>query len=141
MFGFKLVRAVRSADSDSKRVNARFGNEFVNFFGAGVRTYRVAYFVFDAGESAEFAFDHNAVVMCVFNNLFGEFDIVRKGMSGTVDHNGSKASVDAGFASFEVGTMVEVKNDRDFRAFDNGCFHKLNEVSVVSVSARAFGNL
>ena len=141
LFGLKLVRAVRSAYSDGKRVNARFGDEFVNFFGTGVRTYRVAYFVFDAGESAEFAFDNNAVVMRVFHNLFGEFDIVRKGVSGTVDHNGSKASVDAGFASFEVGTMVEVKNDGDFRAFDNGGFHKLNEVSVICVSARAFGNL
>ncbi len=141
LIGFELVCAVRRSDSDSKRVYAGSANEFFDFFGSGVRTYGVANLVFDSGKSAEFAFNGNVVSVSVFYDLSGNFDVFFERESRAVDHNGREAAVDASLASLEIGTVVEVKSDRNVGAFENGSLNELYEVGVVCVSARALGYL
>ena len=136
MIGFELVRAVRRSDCDSKTVNAGVVYEVLNFFGAGVRTLRMAYFVFDARQSTEFAFDRNVVLMGVFYDFSRNLDILFVRKRGTVYHNRCEAPVYAGFAGVEVGTVVEVKNDRNVRTFFNRSLYEFYEVGVVGVGSR-----
>ena len=108
MIGFELVRAVRRSDCDSKTVNAGMVYEVLNFFGAGVRTLRMAYFVFDTCQSSEFAFDRNVVLMGVFYDFSRNLDILFVRKRRTVYHNRGKSAVDASLAGFKIGTVVEV---------------------------------
>ena len=139
--GGEFVCAVGSADSDGEGVASGLGNEFFDFFGTGVRTDCVAYFVFDSGKCAELCFDDYAVSMSIFNDFFGDLDVFFKGLGGSVDHNGGEPAVDAGFAGLEIGTVVEMENDGNFGAFDNSGFNELYKICVVRISACAFGNL
>jgi len=143
LLGLEFVSAVRGTDSDCKRVNAGLGNEFFNFLrlGVGLLTVLNLNFILDAGKSAELAFNNYAVVVCVFNYLSGNLDIFLKGKVGTVDHNGSKATVDASLAGFKVRTVVKVKYYGDVGAFMNSRLNKLYKVGVVSVCARTLRNL
>ena len=77
----------------------------------------------------------------IFNDLFGQFNVILERLGGSVDHNGSKAAVDAGLAGLKVGTVVKVKNDRDLGAFDNRSFNELHKIGVICVCTRALGNL
>ena len=141
LFGFEFICAVGSSDRDREGVDARLFDEFFDFFGSGVRTDGVAYFVFDSGKSSEFALDGYAVCVSVFNDFSRYFDVFLERMSGTVDHNGRESAVDARLAGFEIGTVVKVKRDGYFGAFENGSLDEFYKVGVVCVCARALGHL
>ena len=79
--------------------------------------------------------------MSVLNNLLGDFYVLIEGLGRSVDHNGSKAVVDAGLTGLEGITMVQMQNDGDVGALDNSSLNHLNQVSAVSISAGALGNL
>ncbi len=141
--GLELVCAVAGTDSDCKGVNAGLGYKFFNFFGTGVGGFAFSNYnvVFDTCEGTELTFYYYAVSVSIFNYLFGKVDVILEGMGGAVDHNRGKAAVDAGFAGFEVGAMVKVKNNGNFGAFKNCCFNQFYKVSVVCISTCALGNL
>jgi len=148
LFGLELVSAVGGADRDCEGVNASLGNELLDLFRTGVRGILVGNldFVLNAGERAQFAFDYNAVIVRVLDDLLGQRDVVRKGLGGTVDHNGGEAAVDAALAQFERIAVVEVHADREikarglFRVF-NRRFDQLHQIDVLRIRARTLGNL
>ena len=76
--GLELVCAVAGADCDRKGVNAGLRNEFLNLFGTGVRGFAFGNlnFVLDTCESTEFALNDNAVSVSIFNDLFGQFNVI-----------------------------------------------------------------
>ena len=78
LFRSEFESAVAGADSDGQGVDARAGYEFFDFFRTRVVSFVGSDFdiVFDAGQLAEFAFDDDAVSVCVFNDFFREGDIV-----------------------------------------------------------------
>ena len=61
-------------------------------------------------------------------------------MVRSVDHDGSKAVVDRGFARFKIGAVVEVHDDGDVRRFD-GRLDEVLEVNGVGVLSRSRGYL
>ncbi len=90
--------------------------------------------VFDAGQLAEFAFDDDAVSVCIFNDFFREGDIVFERMFRAVDHDGSETAVDAVFAGFKVSAVVEVKGDGEIMIFQS-CFYEMFQIRRFSVFA------
>ena len=90
--------------------------------------------VFDAGQLAEFAFDDDAVSVCVFNDFFREGDIVFERMFRAVNHDGSETAVDAVFAGFKVSAVVEVKGDGEIMIFQS-CFYEMFQIRRFSVFA------
>ena len=80
--GLELVCTVAGADSDGQGVTAGAGREIDYFFGMGVhRLVGVdGNFILNAGQSAEFSFDHDAVIMSVLNDLAGQGDILFIGL-------------------------------------------------------------
>ena len=81
-FALELVRAVAGSDCDGKRIYAGFFDEFLYLVGIGISGIFFAYVyrVFDTCESAEFRFDYYAVVVSVFYDVFGDFDVFFKRM-------------------------------------------------------------
>ena len=75
--GFELIRAVRSSDSDCKRVDTRFGRKFVNFVGIGEHSVVGMNFnvILDSCKFAEFRFYGNVSVVSVSDHFFGYLDI------------------------------------------------------------------
>ena len=78
--GCELICAVRSADSDSERVNSCAGNELFNFFGACVgRIFSCdVNVVFDSCKLADLAFYNYAVSVSIINNFLCERDVLFK---------------------------------------------------------------
>ena len=133
---------MRSADSDSERVDTRFSGKFVNFVGVGEHSVvgMNLNVVLDTCEFSEFGFDGNVSVVRVSDYFFRDFDILCEFILRSVDHNGSEAVVDTTFAKVETIAVVEVQNDRKPGIF----FRRENEVFKVlriSVLSRARGNL
>ena len=118
------------------RSDARAGYEFFDFFRTRVVSFVGSDFdiVFDAGQLAEFAFDDDAVSVCVFNDFFREGDIVFERMFRAVDHDGSETAVDAVFAGFKVSAVVEVKGDGEIMIFQS-CFYEMFQIRRFSVFA------
>ena len=129
-------------DCDSKRINAGFGNKLFDFVRTGIRSILSRHIdsVFDTGKTTELTFDNNAMSMCILNDFFCQFDIVLEGMVATVDHNGSKAAVDAGFAQFESVTVVEVQTNGKI-CFNDSSFHQFDQIGVVGIFTSASRNL
>ena len=143
LLGLELVSAVRGTNGDGKGVAAGLGDEFLDFFGMGVgRLVRGDLdLVLDTGEGAELGLDHDAVVMCVLDDLLRDLDIFGKGLGGGVDHDRGEAAVDAGLAGLEVRAVVKVQHDGDIGAALDSSFHELDEVGVVRVGAGALADL
>ena len=143
LLGSELVSAVGGADGDRQGVTTGAGNEFLNLFGTGVGSSLSGnvHFVLDTGQRAQLSLNNNAVVVSVLNNLLGDFNVLLEGLGGSVDHNGSEATVDAGLAGLEAVAVVQVQSNGDLGAFNHSSFNQLNQVGVVSVGASALGNL
>ena len=141
--GLELICAVRGADGDGQGVTAGAFHKLLHVLRTGVGGVRSGdfYIVLDAGQGAQFRLHHYAVVMGVLNNLLGQGDVLLKGQRGTIDHDGGKATVDAGFAGLEVGAVIQMQGDGQVGIFDDGRFHQLHQISVVGVSTGALGHL
>ena len=146
--GGELVGAVAGADGDGEGVYAGLGNKLFNLIGTGVGSVFGAYVnrVFDAGQTAEFAFNNYAVVVSVLNNLTGELDVVFEGMMAAVDHNRGETAVDAAFAKLEGIAVIEVYADGKIKAggffrVDDGGFDELHKIGMLGILAGAGGNL
>ena len=130
------------ADSDGERIDARLFDELLNFrrigelrvLGADVDR------VFDTGQLAQLALDDYAALMRIFDDAARQLDIVPKRMLGTVDHDGGKAAVDAGFADFKILAVVEVDANRQIGVLNRG-FNELHQINVLGVFSRAGRNL
>ncbi len=131
------------ADSNSQGVAAGAGSEVNDFFGMGIHGLVGidGNFVFNAGQGAEFSFNHNAVVMSIFDNLTGQGDVLFIGLGRSVDHNGSETAVDAALAELEAVAMVQMQGDRDFGVFDHSSLNQLHQVGVVGIGTGTLGNL
>lgn len=131
---FELVCAVRRADCDCKRIYAGFVDEFFNLVGIGELSVfcRNVDCVFDACEFAEFCLDYHTVIVSVFDYLLCDADIFCKRMCACVNHNGSKAVVNAVFAEREAIAVIEVQADRKTASFDC-CLNHLGEIGRVCV--------
>ncbi len=142
--GLEFVCAVGSTDSDSEGVNARLAYELFYFFGTGIGAVLSGNLnvVFDASETAEFAFYGNAVVVSVLNNFFGEFDIVFERVVATVNHYGVETAVDTALAEFESIAVVEVQANRKMADFFCSFYHfsEIYGVSVLSCAGRNLQN-
>ena len=140
--GLELVCAVAGADSDCKRVNAGPFHEFLNLIGIGVGSILGGNVdgIFDTGKTAEFAFDNYAVIVSIFNDLLGKFDVFFEREVGAVDHNGGEAAVDAGFAELEGIAVVEMETYGKPGILDSG-FNELYKIGVLGILSCAGGNL
>ena len=140
--GLELICAVAGADGDCQRVNAGAGDEFLNLVGVGEHSVLCLDLdvVLNACQLAKLAFYHNAVCVCVFNDLAGQRNVVLKGVVRAVDHNGCKAAVNASLADLKICTVVEV--ERDIYAGVTDCsLCKTHEVFVLCVLTCACGYL
>ena len=79
--------------------------------------------------------------MSVFNNLFCDFYIFLKGMFGTIIHDRRKSTINAGFADFERGTMIQVEAGWDFRIVLKGNFNKPYNIFLPGIFPGSFGSL
>ena len=140
--GFKFVSAVACADGDCQRVNAGSGHEIINLFGFGeVSIFRADVdVIFNTGKLAEFAFHDNAAGMRIVHDLFGQGNVFFIRQVATVDHDGSKAAVDAGFAGLKIRAVVQVQRNRQTGFFSRRFDHS-DKIAVGSVFSCAGGNL
>ena len=78
----ELISAVAGADGNGQRVHAGAGDEFLDLFGTGIGGILCGHLdlVLHAGQRAQLALDHNAVIMGVFDNLLGQRNVVLKGL-------------------------------------------------------------
>ena len=139
----ELVSAVGSTDGDGQRVAACSGNELFYFFRTCVAGLSGFYydFVFYAFKSTQLSLYDYAVGVRVLNDLLCQSDVVLERFGGSIDHNGSKSTVNTALAKLEAVTMVQMKRDRDIGILDDCRFNQLYQVSMVCVSTSAFGNL
>lgn len=96
--------------------------------------------VLDTGEGAELGLDHDAVVMCVLDNLLRDLDIFGKGLGGGVDHHGGEAVLNAGLAQLEAVAVVQVQGDGQ-AGLDDGGLHQLLQIGAVGIGPGALGHL
>ena len=140
--GFKFVSTVACADGDCQRVNAGSGHEIINLFGFGeVGIFRADVdVIFNAGKLTEFAFHDNAAGMRIVHDLFGQGNVFFIRQVATVDHDGSKAAVDAGFAGLKIRAVVQVQRNRQTGFFSRRFDHS-DKIAVRSIFSCACGNL
>ena len=136
----KLEGAVRSADSDGERVDARSFNKFSGLVRVG-QLDRTDNVFFDAAELSKFRFNNDALRVGGVDDALDDFDVLFEFFVRGVDHDGAvEAAVDAVVADF-FGAMVEMNCEDSVRKdVDGGTNHALEEV-FVGVSASAAGNL
>ena len=141
-FAFEFISAVAGADSDSKGIDAGAFYKFNSLVRVGVSSVFGVYLngVFDTGKAAEFCFYNNAFIVCVINYPFGQFDVFFKRVLAAVNHNGSEASVNAGFADFKIFAMVKMQADWQTGIF-NSCFDKFHQINMAGIFTCACGNL
>ncbi len=115
LLGFELRPAMACADGNGEGVDFGLLDEVLDRARIGIVGVLGGNLVLDAGEHAEFAFDRHVILLAVgvFADLLGEGDILVIGEGRTVDHDGGEAVLDAALADFEIGTMVQVKDDGD----------------------------
>ena len=141
--GFELVGAVAGADGDSQGVTAGAGREFNHFFRMRVHCLVGidGNLIFHAGESTEFSFDHDTMIMCVLNDLTGEGDILFERLGGSVDHDRGETAVDAALAQFKGVTMIQVQRDRDLGVQLYSSLYELDQVGMVGIGTGTLGYL
>ncbi|CDC62976.1 uncharacterized protein BN660_00108 [Clostridium sp. CAG:448] len=142
LLGLELVSAVAGADGNCQGVHAGAGDEFLDLFGARVGGIFCADLdvILDACQSAELAFHHDTVGVRIFHDLFGQGNVVLKGVMGAVDHDRRKSAVNAGFADFKIRAVVQVKRQVNAGIAD-GSLRQSHQVLVLCVFARTCGNL
>ncbi len=136
------------ADCDGQGVDAGAGHELLDLLGTGVGGIlgRNIDLVLNAGQGAQLAFDHDAVVMGVLDDLLGQSDVVLEGLGGAVDHDGGEAAVDAALAQLEGVAVVQMHADGEIEASGllsvlDGSLNQLHQVGMLGIGARALGDL
>ena len=134
---------MRGADSNGQRVASGTADKFLNLFRTGVAFTAMLdiYFILNTGEGSELSFDDNAMIMRIFNDLAGQRDVFLERFGRSIDHNRSKAAVDAVLAEFKSVAVVKVKRDRNVRILDNCGLYQLHQVGVIRVSAGTLRHL
>ena len=140
--GGEFISAVAGADGDGQGIHARAGSEFFHFFRPGIAGIGGGnlHVVLHAGQTAQFAFHHNAVIVGVFHNLLGHGDVLFKGKMAAVDHHGGEAAVDAALAGFEIRAVIQMQHDGQIGFLHCG-FHQLHQVGMVGIGAGALADL
>ena len=130
------------ADGDGQRVTAGLLHKLLYVLGTGVGRIRSGNLdlVLNAGQGAQLSLDHNAVVMGILHHLTGDGDVLLKGLGGSVDHNGGKAVVDAGFAGLKGVAVIQVQADGQ-AGLDLGSLHQLYKIGAVGIGTGALGHL
>ena len=98
------------------------------------------YVVLDARKFSELRFDHHAVIVRVFDDLFGEGDVLFPGLGRSVDHDGREAAVDGRLADLKIRAVVKVHRDGNVRRFDCG-LDKVTQIYRVRIFSCAGGDL
>ena len=96
------------------------GVGFVVGFGKGYARdveFRLVVVVY---QFAKFRLDNYAVVVSVLDDFGGNLDVFLKGMVACVNHYGSEAVVDSGFAKVVAIAVVEVQANGKTRIFNCG---------------------
>ena len=141
LFRLEFESAMACADSDCEGVNARALYKFLNLFRLSVGSFMCSdlYIILDTSELAEFAFNDYAMLMGIVNNALRELDVFFEAIFRTINHNGSEAAIDAGFASFEISTMVEMQSDRNIVDLKSSLneFYKISMFCILSCTSRA----
>ena len=140
--GLELVCAVGGTDSDSQRVAAGALDKFLNVLGSGIRAVLMGNLnlVLYSGEGTELCLNDDAVVMCIFNNLLGQSNILLEGLGGSVYHNGGKSAVNAGLAQLKAVAVVKMQCDGKPGLDDRG-LDQLHKVSMICIFTCALGDL
>ena len=141
--GFELICAMACTDRNSKRITACLLNKLCYFFGACVRRIFRRYFhiIFHTCQCAKLSLYYYIVSMCVLNNLLCNFNILLKGILGSINHNRGETTVDTGLTCLKIRTMIQMQCNRQLRITHNSCFHQLHKVVMVCISTGTFGNL
>ena len=143
LLGFELVSAVRSTDRDREGIAACSGYKFLDFFRTGIACLACLdnNFILNTFKCSELCLYDNTVIVCVFDNLSGQRNVVLERFGRSVDHNRSKSAVDAALAEFKRITVIEMECDRDLRILDHCCLNQLYQIGVVRICARTLGDL
>ena len=80
------------------------------------------------------------MIVSIFHDLSGQSNVILEGFGRGVDHNGSKAAVDAGFAQFKSITVIQMKSNGKTGLFNCG-FHQFHQIGMICIIACALGNL
>ena len=94
-------------------------------------------FILNAGQRSQLCLYHNAVVMGILHNLLCNFNILGKGLGGSINHNRGKAAVNATLAGFKVRAMVQMQDNRNIRATFHRRFHQLYKIGVIGIGTGA----
>lgn len=140
---FVFVGAVAGADGNGQGVAAGAFYKFRSLVGVcedGIFGIDADH-IFHAGQTAQFCFYDYAFVMGIFYDLLCDFDVFFKGMLGAVIHDRGESAVNAGFADFIGGTVIQVKGSGDFRIILQRNFYKAYDVFLPCIVAGAFGGL
>ncbi len=111
-FQLELEGPVAGADGDRQGVDTGLLDEILDLLGLGVGRLFCLDIILDTGQHAEFPFDRDVKLMRVFDDFFGQGNVLVVRQVRTVDHDRGEAVVDAGLADLEGITMVEVQADR-----------------------------
>ena len=119
---------------NSKRVYASAGNEFLYLIRLGVSSILSIYvnIILDASQLAKLTFNNYAMLMGIFYNLPGQLNILLKGISRSINHYRSEATIDAALAGLEIRTVIEMHCDRNIN-YLNSSLNEMHEVLMLSV--------
>ena len=131
------------ADCDCEGVAARAAHEFLDLFRSRIGGHALfdADIILNARQRAELSLDHYAVCVCVLDNLLGLCDVVLEAVAREVNHDRSKAAVNAVLAGCEVRAVIQVEHHRDLRMQLDRRLNELHEINRVCVLSRARGSL
>ena len=127
------------ADASSQEVNAQSGDLGALF---GVSDFAVAdYAVLNAADGTNFGFDGQALVVCQLNQLTGFGNVLFDGVVGAIEHDGGKASFNAGLCAL-IGAVVQVQGNgnRDAERFIHCAHHGGNGLETGHIFAGTLGN-
>ncbi|MNC61420.1 hypothetical protein D3C75_1113610 [compost metagenome] len=93
---FAKVRTMNRTERWSQSINSSFFNDTNTFVTVSILD-TADYVVFLSTNCTYFCFNGYTFCMCILNNFFGHFNVLIDWMMGTIDHNGSKASIDSFF--------------------------------------------
>ena len=138
----EFERAVRGADRDCERVNARLFDEVLHFLWLRIGCVLGGDIdiVLNARKLTEFCFNDNTMRVCVFGDALCQCNIFGVRQVRAVDHDGREAAVDAGFADIEVCAVIEVQSDGDIIDFES-CLDEMNQILMARIFACTCGDL
>ena len=139
----ELVCSVAGSDRDGQGVTSGLGHELFYFLRlcVGGILLRHVYIVLDASQSAQLSLYDYTVLMRILDHLAGDLDVLLERFGGSVDHDRSKSTVDAGLAGLKIRTVIQVQCDRNIRALLHRCLYQLDQVGVVGIGTGTLGYL